>query len=48
MTPGPSEPVDPTAELARRNAMFGWALFALWLLLFAGVWLIAFIYLALD
>jgi len=48
VTPGPSQPVDPTAELARRNSLFGWALFGLWLLLFAGVWIVAFIYLALD
>ncbi len=34
--------------MARKNAVFGWALFGLFLLLFAGVWVIAFIYLALD
>ncbi len=42
------EPVDPERELARKNNAFGWALFGLFLLLFAGTWLVAFIYLALD
>lgn len=46
--PPPVEPVDPEQELARRNNVFGWALFGLFLLLFAGTWLVAFIYLALD
>ncbi len=46
--PPPAEPVDPEVELARRNAVLGWALFGLFLLLFAGTWAIAFIYLALD
>jgi hypothetical protein len=44
----PVEPADPTQELAHKNAVFGWALFGLFLLLFAGTWLVAFIYLALD
>jgi hypothetical protein len=46
--PEPVEPVDPERELARRNRRFGFALFGLFLLLFAGVWVVAFIYLALD
>jgi hypothetical protein len=46
--PEPVEPVDPERELARKNTLFGWALFGLFLLLFAGTWLVAFIYLALD
>jgi hypothetical protein len=44
----PVEPADPTREIAHKNAVFGWALFGLFLLLFAGTWLVAFIYLALD
>jgi hypothetical protein len=44
----PVEPADPARELAHKNAVFGWALFGLFLLLFAGTWLVAFIYLALD
>ena len=42
------DPVDPGRELARKNMLFGLALFGLFLLLFAGVWVVAFIYLALD
>jgi hypothetical protein len=38
--------VDP--ELARRNVVFGWALFGLFLLLFAGTIGVAFLYLAAD
>ena len=41
-------PVKPDAELAHRNNVVGLALFGLFLLLFAGTWLIAFIYLAVD
>ena len=44
----PVEPDDPEQELGRRNARFGLALFGLFLLLFAGTWAVAFIYLALD
>ncbi len=36
--------MDP--ELARKNAIFGWSLFGLFLLLFAGTIGIALIYLA--
>lgn len=46
--PAPVEPVDPERELARKNTVFGWALFGLFLLLFAGTWAVAYIYLALD
>ena len=46
--PPPVAPVDPVRELARKNVAFGWALFGLFLLLFAGTWVVAFIYLALD
>ena len=38
--------MDP--ELARKNVIFGWALFGLFLVLFAGTIGIAFIYLAAD
>ena len=38
--------MDP--ELARRNARLGWLLFGLFLLLFAGSFAVAFIYLAFD
>ena len=46
--PKPREPVDPLRELAHKNTVFGWALFGLFVLLFAGTWAVAFIYLALD
>jgi hypothetical protein len=41
---------DHEAELAlqRRNLRFGWALFGLFVLLFAGTVLIALLYLQLD
>ncbi len=35
-------------ELARKNLVFGWALFGLFVLLFAGTVAVAFVYLALD
>ena len=41
-------PVDPQAELARRNTIFGLALFAFCLLLFGATILVAYVYLALD
>ncbi len=41
-------PVEPDAELAHKNNVVGLALFGLFLLLFAGTFLIAFIYLAID
>lgn len=37
-----------TPELARKNLLLGWALFAVFLVLFAGTVGIAFLYLALD
>jgi hypothetical protein len=43
------EPASPTeAEVARRNLVWGWALFGLALLLFAGTVGVAFIYLWLS
>jgi hypothetical protein len=42
------EPVEPDAELARRNVIFGLALFAFVLLLYGATILVAYIYLALD
>jgi hypothetical protein len=36
------------SELARRNALLGWALFAAFVILFAGTVAAAFIYLAVD
>ena len=37
-----------TPELERKNLLLGWALFALFLILFAGTIGVAFLYLALD
>jgi hypothetical protein len=42
------EPVEADAELAHRNNVMGLALFGLFLLIFGGTFLIAFVYLALD
>jgi len=42
------EAIQPDAELARKNNLWGWALFGVFLLLFAGTVGIAFVYLALD
>jgi hypothetical protein len=39
---------DDELELQRRNLRFGWALFGLFVLLFAGTVLIALLYLQLD
>jgi hypothetical protein len=36
------------AQLARKNAIMGWALFGLFLVLFAGTVVVAFLYLAAD
>jgi hypothetical protein len=47
-TPTVVTPVDPTAALARKNLILGWALFALALAVFAGTIGVALIYLALD
>jgi hypothetical protein len=38
--------MDP--ELARKNLRLGWALFGVFVLLFAGTVAVAFVYLALD
>ena len=38
--------MDP--ELGRKNVALGWALFGLFVLLFAGTMLVALLYLALD
>jgi hypothetical protein len=42
----PVEADDPHDALATQNTSLGWALFGLALLLFAGTWAIAFVYLA--
>jgi hypothetical protein len=42
------EPRGPEAELARKNVLLGWALFALALAIFGGTIVVALIYLALD
>ena len=39
---------DPTPELERKNMVLGWALFGLFVLLFAGTVGVALLYLALD
>jgi hypothetical protein len=41
-------PTEAERELARKNLMWGWSLFALFLVLFAGTVGIAFVYLWLD
>jgi hypothetical protein len=38
--------MDPA--LARKNVLFGWMLFGLFLILFAGTFAVAFLYLAFD
>ena len=40
--------IDMTPELERKNLVLGWALFAISLLLFAGTFGIALLYLVLD
>jgi hypothetical protein len=42
------EPAEPEAALARRNMIFGLALFGFVLLLFGATILVAYVYLALD
>ena len=42
------QPVEPDAALARKNNLWGWALFALFLVLFAGTFVVALLYLAAD
>jgi hypothetical protein len=41
-------PVEPDRELAHRNNVLGVALFGLFLLIFGGTFVIAFVYLAVD
>ena len=43
-----SEPVEVTPELARKNVLLGWSLFALALLIAAGAVAVAFLYLHFD
>ena len=42
------EPIFPDSELARKNNAWGWALFGLFCVIFAGTFGIAFVYLAFD
>ncbi|HET7857155.1 MAG TPA: hypothetical protein VFL41_11920 [Gaiellaceae bacterium] len=42
------QPVEPDEEIARRNTLLGWALFGVFLLLFAGTFAVGLVYLALD
>ncbi|HEX6490240.1 MAG TPA: hypothetical protein VF002_02560 [Gaiellaceae bacterium] len=42
------EPQDPEGALARKNMLFGLALFGFVLLLFGATILVAYVYLALD
>jgi hypothetical protein len=44
----PPDPRDSHSALARKNMLWGWALFGVFLLLFAGTIVVALIYLALD
>jgi hypothetical protein len=43
---GPVEPKEPTPEEARRNVLYGLALFGIFVLLFGGTVVVALIYLA--
>jgi hypothetical protein len=40
--------IEPTPELARKNALFAWALVGLFLLLFGGTFGVALVYLWLS
>jgi hypothetical protein len=42
------EAIAPDAELARKNNLWGWALFGIFVLLFFGTIGLALVYLALD
>ena len=44
----PAAHMNDDAELSRRNLRYGWALFGLFVLLFAGTFLVALLYLQLD
>jgi hypothetical protein len=47
--PGPTHsPADPQAALARKNMLFGLALFGFVVLFFGATILVAYVYLALD
>ena len=49
MPPQPMyEPVEPDAELSRRNVIFGLALFGFVVFLYGATILVAYVYLALD
>ncbi|MDQ2983641.1 MAG: hypothetical protein M3R70_06930 [Actinomycetota bacterium] len=41
-------PVEVDEQLARKNMIWGWSLFALCILIFAGTFAVAYVYLALD
>jgi hypothetical protein len=43
-----TEPVEVTPQLARKNVVFGWALFALALLIAGGAVAVSFLYLQFD
>ncbi len=45
---GFAEPVGPTAEVARKNVLLGFALFGIALLLAAGAVAVSFVYLQFD
>jgi hypothetical protein len=42
------DPVEAERELARKNTTWGWALFGLFVVLFGGTFLIAYVYLWLS
>jgi hypothetical protein len=44
----PEHDHEPELDLHRRNLRFGWALFGLFVLLFAGTVFVALLYLQLD
>jgi hypothetical protein len=41
-----TDPVEAERDLARRNMLFGWALFALFVVIFAGTVVVGLIYLS--
>ena len=43
-----TEPVEPSPELARKNIILGWALFAIALLIAGGAVAVSFLYLHFD
>ena len=43
-----TEPVEPSPELARKNILLGWALFAIALLIAGGAVAVSFLYLHFD